>query len=50
MAKSYKQCEIVQQVNFLSEDDILKSIKYNSNSYIKKWSYILHNQDTKEEG
>ena len=50
MAKSYKQCEIVQQVKFLSEEDILKSIKYNSNSYIEKWSYILHNQDTKEDG
>lgn len=38
-----KKCEVVQQIQYLSEEKIREVIE--TKNYIKKWAYILHDKD-----
>lgn len=48
MGKSAKMCEIVSDLEHLSEDTIKNVI--GSQGSIEKWLYILHDKDKKEDG
>lgn len=45
--KLYKTCEIMQQIDYLTEEQIIKGLKHNS---IKDYAYILHDKDKQEDG
>lgn len=47
MAKTYKNCEISQQLDYMSEEDIIKGLDHNA---IKDYAYILHDKDVLEDG
>ena len=46
-SKLYKTCEIMQNIEYLTEEQIKEGLKHNS---IKDYAYILHNKDKDDEG
>lgn len=47
MPKSYRTCEIVQQLEYLTEDQIEKGLDHNA---VKDYAYILHDKDENKDG
>lgn len=47
MPKSYKTCEIMQQLEYMSEEQIEKGLDHNA---VKDYAYILHDKDENAEG
>ena len=47
MPKSYRTCEIVQQLEYLSEEQIEKGLDHNA---VKDYAYILHDKDENKDG
>ena len=47
MPKSYRTCEIVQQIEYLTEEQIEKGLDHNA---VKDYAYILHDKDENKNG
>lgn len=47
MPKSYRTCEIMQQLEYLSAEQVEKALDH---SRIKDYAYILHDKDEKDDG
>lgn len=47
MPKSYRTCEIVQQIEYLTEEQIEKGLDHNA---VKDYAYILHDKDENKDG
>lgn len=47
MPKSYKTCEIMQQLEYMTEEQIEKGLDHNA---VKDYAYILHDKDENSEG
>lgn len=47
MPKSYKTCEIMQQLEYMTEEQIEKGLDHNA---VKDYAYILHDKDKDKDG
>lgn len=47
MPKTYKTCEIMQQLEYMTEEQIEKGLDHNA---IKDYAYILHDKDEDKDG
>ena len=47
MPKSYKTCEIMQQLEYMTEEQIEKGLYHNA---VKDYAYILHDKDKDKDG
>lgn len=47
MPKSYRTCEIMQQLSYLTEEQIEKGLDHNA---VKDYAYILHDKDEDKDG